>query len=185
MYVAPMPHWIWGFFDVAASSTDITFYSGLIFIPAFFVALARVRSAPCVAFLAGTLVVLLLSACGSFAWFTYWLPGMNFVRHLGYTVIIAKIPMLFAAGFGVDLALQTLRSPEAIKRGYTLTNVLIAMALLWIVTDGVIGAALFDRADGDASFVGLLTQTQWTIFARMFAYGALVIAPYIALRWCH
>jgi hypothetical protein len=184
-YIPPMPDHLYCFFDVRRTdpeAIDITLCSGLIFIPAFFVALVRVRSAPYLAFLAGTLAAFLLAACGSFSWFAYWLPGMNMARHIGYTVVIGKIPMLFAAGFGLDLALRESESAVTIGRWFTLTNVIIVMALLWIVCDGVVGTALYDRADRDDSFGALFAAGQWTTLARMLVYSTLLIVPYGVFR---
>jgi len=116
-----------------------SYYIGILPIIAIVLALAYVRNREFISFFSALVFVVLVSMGGSFSMLSYFIPGMEFYRHVGLVLAVAKFLALICAGFGIDLILGFLRNPEMLRERFKSWHLLAVLFVLWTLFDLSLG----------------------------------------------
>lgn len=118
---------------------ELTHYVGLLPLAALPVALARCRNRIFLSLSAAGGILLLLSLGGTFAALVYGLPGMGFFRHIGALSTLAKVLLLLASGFGIEILLTGLSGGLTADRRTRFGLLAVVLFVGWLILDLQVG----------------------------------------------
>lgn len=170
-----------------ALGSSIGMYIG--FFPCIFLlwAITRVRQKLFMAFSMAGVFVVLLSFGGGMAAVFYFLPGMEYYRHIGYIYPLACLFLVFMAGFGLEDFFKAGREVRCRGLIYVLAGVVFALEGLGAAREMLAGS--YNPTNGLYT-VGFPSNTPLLIF-NLMAFVALFVfntsrfkEENQRLRWC-
>jgi sorbitol-specific phosphotransferase system component IIC len=123
---------------------DLNLYIGLLPIGTLALALRSINDRRLNTLFIGLVALVLLAGSGMTSFVLYWLaPGMKTFRHLGLILELAKILLLVSAGFGIDLLITRLNTPNWLKKHFKPITYFLCMACLCVILDIVVAQSVY------------------------------------------
>lgn len=124
---------------------DLNMYVGLLPVAALLLAVIHVRDRKFLSLVAGLAALVLLAGSGLSSVVLYWLiPGMKSFRHLGQLLALAKILLLLASGFGIDLLVARLKNRAWLEKHFRPVAYFALLAGLCLILDMVVAQMAYN-----------------------------------------
>lgn len=163
---------------------DMRLYVGLFTVAALPIAIFKVRDRWFYALLAVLVSIVLLAGSGITSWLLYLVfPGMDKVRHLCLMLDLAKIIMLLAAGYGMEVIFGKLADLRWLKEHFRLPPVLLILASLVFILDMIVADNVNDDIWVSSMEVDSLLPVggAWIVM-RLCVWALFAIAVFLLSR---
>lgn len=164
---------------------DLNLYVGLLSVFGFAVAFIKCRNIWFYSITGGMIAIILLADSGIISWLSYLLmPGLNKFRHLGLLLEIAKVLLLLAGGFGIEIIMDSLLDKDYLLKNFSPLIFLSLLAALCLIVDLLISTQAYIPSAWASPMVlqHIFPEGGLWVIERIAVWALVVIAIFVIPR---